>query len=643
MMRSSYELFLRCIWEVETLTDPKDEHFKEASRNGEHYRPFGDQSFLGQPFGWNCTGDKRVLKISRHALFKRMVTFLQTADTPNSARVKRMLLKAIRECVRLDFRKFQETEEENAGDKEIHMAQTAFNDRQADVAGYGVVRVIVDLLCEAAVGTVDGTRTVLAVLRLANALLEGGNKRVQDAMHEYARNDSPSNFFEALHTWLKIAVRAKSETRSTNDYQPDDPVEEWKQSACPSKHDDYDDDESEHGEYMLYLPIVRFLQLWCENHNEGVQNALRVQHGYRRSGQMFDIVSQCVHSLGELGTSEQAVRLWTRAHVEQAIPLLQVLLECAQGPCQANQELLCNSVFLDVALAIISAEFKTHTDSEQLVEAIKKARPLIKKAHQSSRQVHDPVDMEGARADAERAERARAALVQGLHKLGLQEVSPVLELTDVEDLHKALQKPEAFVDMWPLRLADKVREIDKVLMDHDLRSLEERVLHVDDPSSLAENIVADLVQAGAPNRIVWDIPTVLGLLHSPAELQQAVVDPEGFASRRPERLTTDMAKQLKANAVKLLTCLLEGRDDFKLHDVLVERVEPSLLKMRIVALYNQFQQQQVAARHFTQARHWDEIFLDEACDLMTLVQRLNDFDVTFEQKMQDDTDPEYTR
>jgi hypothetical protein len=93
--------------------------------------------------------------------------------------------------------------------------------------------------------------------------------------------------------------------------------------------------------------------------------------------------------------------------------------------------------------------------------------------------------------------------------------------------------------------------------------------------------------------------------------------------------------------VKALTCLLEGRDDFKLHDVLVERVEPSLLKMRIVALHNQFQHQQATAHH--QARHWDELFLDEACDLLTLVQRLSDFDVAFEQKMQDQTNLEYIR
>ena len=69
---------------------------------------------------------------------------------------------------------------------------------QAEVAEVGAVRVIVDLLIAATVGTSDGTRMVMAVLRLANALLEGGNRKVQDAIHRYARyGTSGGNFFEA--------------------------------------------------------------------------------------------------------------------------------------------------------------------------------------------------------------------------------------------------------------------------------------------------------------------------------------------------------------------------------------------------------------------------------------------------------------
>eukprot|EP00935_MAST-01C_sp_MAST-1C-sp1_P000740 g740.t1 len=762
-MRSSYELFLQCLWEVQRLTDPEDEHFKSAKASRQLYYPFGYScSFLGKAFAWDSKADKRSLKITREALFKRMVDFLQAPDSEGSERVKLLVLRAMRESVQTEARRFHETGEDSAGDRERDDAKKAFQERQAEVAEVGAVRVIVDLLIAATVGTSDGTRMVMAVLRLANALLEGGNRKVQDAIHRYARyGTSGGNFFEALHAWLRVSVRAKAETRGRNELQPDDPIEKWERSARPSRRapdeeeteEDTDDDEDTE-EDIVFSPLMRFLQLWCENHNEDVQNALREQRGYRRSGPMFDIVTLCVNSLGELGTTEQEVRRWTRSHVEVAVPLLQFCLECAQGPCKRNQELLSKSVLVDCTLAVMSAHFKPFVEELRLVEVVQKARRLIKRARARVLAAQQTAHItsggvwsrwsRGSRGGRRKRvgvvgemQAAREALVGALRSKqstaqGLEDAVSVLALSvdSPEELREATTDPERFVTRWRFRLAKKAQEVQETLRKHGLRSFQERLvgaqLHTDgDPSALTEGIVTDLMNVFDPDAagagfargrdgdgggggggsgtrqrlrrhdaapdtstsrsdsaqeqlcaMVWAAPIVLDEMHSAGELLEAVQDPNAFANRRPVRLTQEMTKQLKANAVKALTSLLEGRGgnrhnlssdgrsgssrpkgDFAIHEALAERIEPSLLKMRLVNLYQQFERLQPrhepatgrclsfssSSRDWEASRDWDETFLDEACDLLTLVQRLNDFDDSFETRMEDDNDFEYTR
>uniref|UniRef100_A0A5F8HBP8 Inositol 1,4,5-trisphosphate receptor n=1 Tax=Monodelphis domestica TaxID=13616 RepID=A0A5F8HBP8_MONDO len=210
---------------------------------------------------------------------------------------------------------------------------------------------------------------------LAIRLLDGGNTEIQKSFYNLMTGDKKSEkFFKVLHDRMK---RAQQETKSTvtvnmNDLgsQPREdreagdaggkgegaararrglgrgelprlPTSRYSLSASFRRgHEVVDRGQSnEMGTSVLIMqPILRFLQLLCENHNRDLQNFLRCQNNKTNYNlvcetlQFLDIM--CGSTTGGLGLlglyiNEDNVGLVTQT--------LETLTEYCQGPCHENQ------------------------------------------------------------------------------------------------------------------------------------------------------------------------------------------------------------------------------------------------------------------------------------------------------------------
>lgn len=103
--------------------------------------------------------------------------------------------------------------------------------------------------------------------------------------------------------------------------------------------------------------ILRFLQLLCENHNDELQNFLRVQPNNKQSYNLVCETLQfleciCGSTTGGLGL----LGLWINEHNVHLInQTLESLTEYCQGPCHENQYAIINheSNGIDIVIALI--------------------------------------------------------------------------------------------------------------------------------------------------------------------------------------------------------------------------------------------------------------------------------------------------
>jgi hypothetical protein len=92
----------------------------------------------------------------------------------------------------------------------------------------------------------------------------------------------------------------------------------------------------------------------------------------------------------------------------------------------------------------------------------------------------------------------------------------------------------------------------------------------------------------------------------------------------------ETVKEVKGNAVKALAALLEGRSDKKVHSVLVETVHPKILRKRMVDVFESYHD---LKEDHADEPDWDENFLDEGFDLLTMANALGEADEEFHEAM----------
>lgn len=122
------------------------------------------------------------------------------------------------------------------------------------------------------------------------------------------------------------------------------------------RHRDRDDQNKLSTKVLVMQPILRFLQLLCENHNRDLQNTLRNQNNKSN----YNLVSEtlmfldciCGSTTGGLGLLGLYINEYNVTLINQT---LETLTEYCQGPCHDNQNCIATheSNGLDIITALI--------------------------------------------------------------------------------------------------------------------------------------------------------------------------------------------------------------------------------------------------------------------------------------------------
>ncbi|NXW93737.1 ITPR3 protein, partial [Alopecoenas beccarii] len=219
---------------------------------------------------------------------------------------------------------------------------------------------------------------------LAIRLLDGGNTEIQKSFYNLMTSDKKSEkFFKVLHDRMKKAQQETKSTVSVNmsdignkpreDKDEPDPGTKGREDTflmpgTPSRypmalgfrkgHDTGEQGQNnEMGVTVLIMePILRFLQLLCENHNRDLQNFLRCQNNKTNYNlvcetlQFLDIM--CGSTTGGLGLLGLYINEYNVALITQT---LETLTEYCQGPCHENQSCIVTheSNGIDIITALI--------------------------------------------------------------------------------------------------------------------------------------------------------------------------------------------------------------------------------------------------------------------------------------------------
>ncbi|KAM3872536.1 inositol 1,4,5-trisphosphate-gated calcium channel ITPR3 isoform 2-T2 [Diretmus argenteus] len=221
-------------------------------------------------------------------------------------------------------------------------------------------------------------------IQLAICLLEGGNTEIQNSFYKLMMGDNNSEkFFKVLHERMKEAQTDIKATVSVNVGEMSHKVNEKElenggsgelvlpgsgghpllvqgQSIPPVTAQpivEQREVETEMGPAVIIMkPILRFLQLLCENHNMDLQNFLRCQNNKTNYNlvcetlQFLDIM--CGSTTGGLGLLGLYIN---ESNVDLITQTLETLTEYCQGPCQENQTCIVTheSNGIDIITALI--------------------------------------------------------------------------------------------------------------------------------------------------------------------------------------------------------------------------------------------------------------------------------------------------
>uniref|UniRef100_A0A8D2MSZ5 Inositol 1,4,5-trisphosphate receptor n=1 Tax=Zonotrichia albicollis TaxID=44394 RepID=A0A8D2MSZ5_ZONAL len=222
---------------------------------------------------------------------------------------------------------------------------------------------------------------------LAIRLLDGGNTEIQKSFYNLMTSDKKSEkFFKVLHDRMKKAQQETKSTVSVNmsdignkpreDKDEPDPGTKGMGSVPLSPQEGMltlkypmavgfrkghepgeQGQNNEMGVTVLIMePILRFLQLLCENHNRDLQNFLRCQNNKTNYNlvcetlQFLDIM--CGSTTGGLGLLGLYINEYNVALITQT---LETLTEYCQGPCHENQSCIVTheSNGIDIITALI--------------------------------------------------------------------------------------------------------------------------------------------------------------------------------------------------------------------------------------------------------------------------------------------------
>nr|KAF6474547.1 inositol 1,4,5-trisphosphate receptor type 1 [Rousettus aegyptiacus] len=291
-----------------------------------------------------------------------------------------------------------------SGSSAVSRAEMSLADVQCHLDKEGASNLVIDLIMNASSDRVFHESILLAI-----ALLEGGNTTIQHSFFCRLTEDKKSEkFFKVFYDRMKVAQQEIKATVTVNtsdlgNKKKDDEVDRdapsrkkakepvtqiteevrdqlleasaatrkafsaFRREADPDDHyqpgegaqaaaDKAKDDLEMSAVVTIMQPILRFLQLLCENHNRDLQNFLRCQNNKTNYNlvcetlQFLDCI--CGSTTGGLGLLGLYINEKNVALINQT---LESLTEYCQGPCHENQNCIATheSNGIDIITALI--------------------------------------------------------------------------------------------------------------------------------------------------------------------------------------------------------------------------------------------------------------------------------------------------
>uniref|UniRef100_A0A8B9C9H9 Inositol 1,4,5-trisphosphate receptor n=1 Tax=Anser brachyrhynchus TaxID=132585 RepID=A0A8B9C9H9_9AVES len=281
----------------------------------------------------------------------------------------------------------------SSGSSSMSRGEMSLADVQCHLDKEGASNLVIDLIMNATSDRVFHESILLAI-----ALLEGGNTTIQHSFFCRLTEDKKSEkFFKVFYDRMKVAQQEIKATVTVNtsdlgnkkkdeDSDRDVPTRKkvrdqlleasaatrkaystYRREADSDDHysagegaqpaTDKNKDELEMSAVISIMqPILRFLQLLCENHNRDLQNFLRCQNNKTNYNlvcetlQFLDCI--CGSTTGGLGLLGLYINEKNVALINQT---LESLTEYCQGPCHENQNCIATheSNGIDIITALI--------------------------------------------------------------------------------------------------------------------------------------------------------------------------------------------------------------------------------------------------------------------------------------------------
>uniref|UniRef100_A0A096LTL1 Inositol 1,4,5-trisphosphate receptor n=1 Tax=Poecilia formosa TaxID=48698 RepID=A0A096LTL1_POEFO len=241
----------------------------------------------------------------------------------------------------------------------------------------GASDLVIDLIMNA-----TSDRIFQESILLAIALLEGGNTVIQRSFYNRLTGDNKSEkFFKVFYERMKLAQQEIKATVTVNtsdlgskkkDEEPPDKdmptrkkgeetVRSLKYHQIRTRRGYRSDKSQDEGEMSVIItimqPILRLMQLLCENHNRDLQNFLRNQNNKNNYNlvcetlQFLDCI--CGSTTGGLGLLGLYINEKNVGLINQTV---ESLTEYCQGPCHENQNCIatheCNGIDIIIALIL---------------------------------------------------------------------------------------------------------------------------------------------------------------------------------------------------------------------------------------------------------------------------------------------------
>uniref|UniRef100_W5LMA3 Inositol 1,4,5-trisphosphate receptor n=1 Tax=Astyanax mexicanus TaxID=7994 RepID=W5LMA3_ASTMX len=221
----------------------------------------------------------------------------------------------------------------------------------------GASELVIDLIV-----STKNDRVFEESIQLGIALLRGGNSQTQNSFHHQLHKQKKSEkFFKVFYDRMQLAQKEIRSTVSVNMFE----------ISCRKREEEGEVSGVRHkkgGAHLSHLevqmsqaitimePILRFLQLLCENHNRHLQNFLRDQNNKTNYNlvcetlQFLDCI--CGSTTGGLGLLGLYIN---ERNVDLVIQTLETITEYCQGPCHENQSCIAKheSNGIDIIIALI--------------------------------------------------------------------------------------------------------------------------------------------------------------------------------------------------------------------------------------------------------------------------------------------------